>query len=96
MKEEIANAFKGVDALCITPVYAASEKPIEGGLAKDVLACAQEVEGLEVSLSEDLIAAWKWGREQMQPGVQLLLVGAGDIDNLRLEVDDWSSNHYCN
>ena len=96
MKQEMANAFKGVDALCITPVYAASEKPIEGGLAKDVLACAQEVEGLEVSLSEDLIAAWKWGREQMQPGVQLLLVGAGDIDNLRLEVDDWISNHYCN
>ena len=96
MKKEIASAFNGVDALCITPVYAASEKPIEGGLANDVLACAQEVEGLEVSLSEDLIAAWKWGREQMQPGVQLLLVGAGDIDNLRREIDDWSSDHYCN
>ena len=31
MKKEIASAFNGVDALCITPVYAASEKPIEGG-----------------------------------------------------------------
>ena len=72
-----------VDALRITPVYAASEKPIEG-LAKDVLAYAQEVEGLEVSLSEDLIAAWKWGREQMQPGVQLLLVNVGILIVLRL------------
>ena len=96
MKQEMANAFKGVDALCITPVYAASEKPIEGGLAKDVLACAQDIEGLEVSSTEDLIGAWKWGREQMQLGVQLLLVGAGDIDNLRREINDWSSNHYCN
>ena len=96
MKQEMVAAFKGVDALCITPVYAASEKPIEGGLAKDLLDNAQEVEGLEVCLSQDLISAWKWGRAHMKPGVQLLLVGAGDIDSLRLEVDRWKSSDYCN
>jgi UDP-N-acetylmuramate--alanine ligase len=93
MKQEIAAAFKGVDALCITPVYAASEEAIEGGLAKDLLASTQDIEGLKAVLVEDLSSAWKWSVERLQPGVRLLLVGAGDIDSLRLEVDHWKANY---
>jgi len=75
-------AFDGVEGVILTPVYAASEPPLEGGTSEDLLqqfqthsgAPAEIVPGLEEA-ADQVTARWK-------SGDWILLIGAGDIEDL--------------
>jgi len=81
LKEEFARVLSAVDHLILTPVFAASEPPLEGGRSRD-LAEALRRRGREVEVVDDLAEAWSRVRGRLRPGDVLLILGAGDIEKL--------------
>jgi len=78
-------AFAGVDLLVLTPVYAASEMPLEGGLACDLYAHFRAVAGGAVPspmLATSLEQAWAFLRRELRTGDWLLVIGAGDVETI--------------
>lgn len=75
-------SFEGVEHLWLAPVYAASEQPIEGGTTKD-LADRFSVEWKSrITCCASLDDAWSDVRAQLRAGDLLLIIGAGDIEQL--------------
>jgi UDP-N-acetylmuramate--alanine ligase len=80
--KDFPPAFDGVAGVILTPVYAASEPPLAGGTSEDLLqqfqahsgAPAEFVPGLE-DAADQVIARWK-------SGDWILLIGAGDVEDL--------------
>lgn len=81
---DFPRAFEGLDELVLCPVYAASEKPILGGTVYDLYArCrAAGISGLSLSVAESLEQAWGYLRRELREGDVLLVIGAGDVDNI--------------
>jgi UDP-N-acetylmuramate--alanine ligase len=75
-------AFAGVDELVLTPVYAASEAPLEGGTVWDLYARFRAAGWTAVSVAESLDQAWSYVRASTGPGDTWLVVGAGDVERL--------------
>jgi UDP-N-acetylmuramate--L-alanine ligase/UDP-N-acetylenolpyruvoylglucosamine reductase len=84
-------AFDGLDELILTPVYAASEKPIRGGTTWDLYAHfrnrgeASETGGLKrprVRAAVSLEQAWQCLRREQKPGDVLLVIGAGSVERI--------------
>jgi UDP-N-acetylmuramate--alanine ligase len=80
-------AFAGVDELVLVPVYAASEPMQSGGMACDLYAHFrdQSNDGRRVPvplLATSLKQAWGYLRQHLQPGDWLLVVGAGDVEQI--------------
>jgi UDP-N-acetylmuramate--alanine ligase len=75
-------SFSGLDRLWLVPVYAASEEPIAGGTTKDLITRfpLDGQERLRYCLS--LETAWPEIQSFLQPGDVLLIIGAGDIEQL--------------
>ena len=74
-------AFSGVDELVLTPVYAASEEPVDGGTLSDLYAhfrAGTRGPGV-VSVARSPQQAWEYLRGELRPGGTLLVVGAGDV-----------------
>ena len=84
-------AFEGADWLVLVPVYAASESPLAGGTTEDLAQhFATQMPDLRCSCADGWSAAWRMVVDEAQPGDILLLVGAGDIEQLaeRVRNDD--------
>ncbi|MEN7972218.1 MAG: Mur ligase domain-containing protein [Verrucomicrobiota bacterium] len=79
-------SFEGVEKLWLVPVYAASEQPIEGGTTKDLMARFPDRWGSHIHYSETLQAVWGNIQSVLREGDLLLIVGAGDIEQLA----DWA------
>ena len=80
---EFPAAFCGVDELVLTPVYAASESPLEGGGIADLHAHFRRLQpALPVLLARSLEEAWAGLLRRLKPGDLLLVVGAGDVVQL--------------
>lgn len=75
-------SFDGLDKLWLVPVYAASEKPIEGGTTKDLLARFPERWISDLHYHACLDTAWNDIQAHLQPGDLLLIIGAGDIEQI--------------
>jgi len=75
-------AFHAVDRLVLAPVFAASEEAVEGGSSRDLLRRFEEDPEIDAVLSEDLEHAWRLARDFAQAGDLLLLIGAGDIEQM--------------
>ncbi len=78
-------AFEGVDELVLTPVYAASEAPLVGGMVEDLHRhfVDSRVNGLpHVQLAASPELAWKLVSDKLRDGDLLLVVGAGDIERV--------------
>ena len=83
-------AFEGADEVVLCPIYAAFERPVEGGDIADLYrACresfnteAQRHRGVKLYLSRSCEEAWEHARNSMSDGDLTLLLGAGDIINL--------------
>lgn len=75
-------SFEGVDHLVLAPVYAASEDPLEGGATKDLEAHFKADGRMAVQRVDQLNEAWPLVRDQLGEGDVLLLVGAGDVDQI--------------
>lgn len=86
-------AFAGADWVALTPVYAASEAPLPGGTTEDLAAWfGRDPDGPPCICAPDLDTAWQRFTEEAREGDVLLLVGAGDIEQLvhKVERDDES------
>lgn len=78
-------AFTGVDTLVLVPVYAASELPLPGGMTYDLYARFRErsMAGVPVPLlATSLNQAWGFLRRQLRAGDVLLVIGAGDVEQI--------------
>ncbi len=74
-------AFVGVDLLVLTPVYAASEPPREGGRTCDLYARFRaRADGVTPLLATSNDQARAFFRRTLRPGDLLLVIGAGDVD----------------
>ncbi len=75
-------AFKGVEKLWLVPVYAASEPPVEGGTTQDLMGRFPKDWRSRLHFSETLDAAWDDIQAELREGDLLLVIGAGDIEQL--------------
>ena len=85
---EFPGAFEGLDELVLVPVYAASEKPLAGGMIWDLYARFREQTSLNVVLGDSLPQAWAHLRRQLRPGDLLLVIGAGDVEKIAVLARD--------
>lgn len=79
---EFPPAFREIERLWLAPVYAASEAPLAGGTAEDLLAEFERQGRGDVRLSTSLEELWMTLDREHRPGDVVLLIGAGDIDEL--------------
>ncbi len=75
-------AFHGVDELWIAPVYAASEEPLPGGTSADLRAHFVRDGRTATETVASPGAGWTALRRGLREGDLLLLVGAGDIEDV--------------
>ena len=75
-------AFAGIDKLWLLPVYAASEKPLAGGTTADLFRNFPPGGKPDVENCESLDAAWLDIQRELRAGDLLLIIGAGDIEQL--------------
>lgn len=80
--EQFPPAFDGVDDVMLTPVYAASEPPMEGGMSEDLLRHFQRHGRTPVELAADLQDAADRVAARWMPGDWILIVGAGDVETI--------------
>jgi len=79
-------AFQGLDQLWLVPVYAASELPLKGGTAEDLLNAFPDAEKNRIKTFDSLDSAWQDVKSQLRTGDVLLIIGAGDIERMA----EWS------
>ncbi len=84
--DEFPPAFAGVDKLWLVPVYAASETPLTGGTARDLLGRFSNDWKNRIYFFQSLEAAWQDIRRDLSAGDVLLIIGAGDIE----QMGEWS------
>jgi UDP-N-acetylmuramate--alanine ligase len=86
--EDFPPSFEGLDQLWLVPVYAASEPPLEGGTTKDLLKRFPEEWHARLHFSESLETAWNKIKSELRKGDTLLIIGAGDIE----QIGDWAGS----
>jgi UDP-N-acetylmuramate--alanine ligase len=75
-------AFQGLEKLWLLPVYAASEKPLEGGTSADLFKKFPTAGKPAVQSFQTLETAWQDIQRELRAGDVLLIIGAGDIEKL--------------
>jgi len=82
-------AFQGLEKLWLLPVYAASEKPLEGGMTDDLIGHFNAVGVINskdrnnrIKSFQTLENAWEEIHSELRAGDALLIIGAGDIEQL--------------
>ena len=88
--EDFPPSFNGLDRLWLVPVYAASEQPLAGGTSKDLAERFSSDWHQRLVLSSSLATAWGDIQRELQEGDLLLVIGAGDIE----QVADWAKKWY--
>jgi len=83
---DFPNSFEGLEHLWLVPVYAASEQPIAGGTTTDLVSRFSEEWETRLTSSPSLQEAWTSIRESLREGDLLLIIGAGDVEQLA----DWA------
>ncbi|HKL22070.1 MAG TPA: hypothetical protein VJ904_09705, partial [Tichowtungia sp.] len=79
-------AFQGLETLWLLPVYAASEKPIEGGTTEDLIKRFPDSGKMEIKFFQSLEKTWRDVQCELRAGDVLLIIGAGDIER----AGEWS------
>lgn len=80
---DFPHAFEGIDELILTPVYAAWESPMPGGTVWDLYRTVRERSvSCSPRVATSLAQGWLYLRRTMRPGDLLLVIGAGDIENV--------------
>ncbi|QQN74749.1 UDP-N-acetylmuramate--L-alanine ligase [Croceicoccus sp. YJ47] len=77
--EEFQSAFNDADIVYVTPVYAASEEPIEGVDADALVAGLKDRGHRQTSVVEDADALAATLAGVVEPGDMIVCLGAGDI-----------------
>ena len=74
--------FVGLDKLWLVPVYAASEQPLVGGTTPDLVKRFPKEWNDRLCYAQTLGMAWKEILSELREGDLLLIIGAGDIEQL--------------
>ena len=80
--KDFATSFQGVDKLWLVPVYAASEALLEGGTTEDLMTHFSNHWKNRLCFFSTLEGAWKNVLEELMAGDLLLIVGAGDVEQM--------------
>lgn len=75
-------SFQGLEKLWLVPVYAASEQPVVGGTTRDLMDRFSVDWEERLHYAETLDAAWRDIRSELRAGDLLLIIGAGNIDQI--------------
>ena len=86
--KDFPPAFAGLDELILVPVYEASESPIPGGTSQDLYRHFREYGLVPVKYIESLSDAWKYTRGILKEGDVLLVIGAGDVEQVAFWAKD--------
>jgi UDP-N-acetylmuramate--alanine ligase len=87
---EFPKGFEGVDKLWLVPVYAASEPPAAGGTTRDLIKHFPDSWQGRLRCCPSSETAWNKIRRELQAGDLLLIIGAGDIE----EMAEWARTQY--
>ena len=79
--DEFATCFEGATAVAYLPIYSAREKPIPGVNSYVLAERASEL-GVNACFLPDFESAKQWIQGSAQPDDLVLILGAGDIDQL--------------
>lgn len=79
-------SFQGLENLWLVPVYAASEQPLVGGTTGDLAARFSNDWKGRLHVFQTMEAAWDDIQSELREGDLLLIIGAGDIE----QVTEWS------
>lgn len=80
LKQEFGGAFNDVDVLCVTDVYAASEKPLPGVSGETILEEVKlQAPGVECHSTPKLLDARDLIGSKLRPGDLLITLGAGNV-----------------
>ncbi len=88
--EDFPPSFQGLEKLWLVPVYAASEQPLEGGTSKDLARRFSNDWKNRLHEFQSLEAAWADIQHELREGDLLLIIGAGDIE----QVAEWAKGWY--
>lgn len=83
-------SFEGLDRLWLVPVYAASEQPVAGGTTSDLVVRFPEGWKSRLEYASSLQAAWESIQSELQDGDLLLIIGAGDIEQIAEQARSFS------
>ncbi len=75
-------AFQGLEKLWLLPVYAASEEPIEGGTTPDLMGHFSKDWKNKIYFFQSLEKTWQNISDELKEGDVLLIIGAGDIEQM--------------
>ena len=78
LHREFGSVFGRLDLLLIAPIYAASERPIDG-VTSELIAREVQARGVPVELLPDLAAVPDRLAGELAPGDTLITIGAGDV-----------------
>ena len=87
LKAEFASVLAKLDRVILVPVYPASERWIEGGDSKDIVSICHEKGWKHIHEHQQLDSAWQEMMTLLKQGDLLLLIGAGNIDQLRSKIN---------
>jgi UDP-N-acetylmuramate--alanine ligase len=79
LMEEFGGAFKDADTVTVLPIYAASEEPIPGITAENLVA---KINGPQVNFAPDFSAAISSVAAQAGDGDLVMTLGAGSVSQL--------------
>ena len=79
LKKEFGSAFNDVDVLCVTEVYAASEKPLPGVSGETIIEEVKAQSPVRCHSTPKLLQARDLIANMLQPGDLLITLGAGNV-----------------
>jgi len=80
LKKEFGGAFNDVDVLCVTDVYAASEKPLPGVSGETIIEEVKlQAPNVECYSTPQMMQARDLIGNKLQPGDLLITLGAGNV-----------------
>lgn len=89
---EFAQAFADADQVVVTAIYAAREAPPADGFSADQVAAEIQRAGKPVFYAADLLAAQKYLAENVRPADVVLVLSAGDANQInRRLLEEWQT-----
>ena len=82
LMDDFPPAFQGLEKLWLLPVYAASEKPLAGGTSEDLMNRFSNEWKNRIKIFHTLEKVWQDIQCELRAGDVLLIIGAGDIEQL--------------
>ena len=82
LMDDFPPAFQGLEKLWLLPVYAASEKPLAGGTSEDLVNRFSDDWKNRIKIFQTLEKVWQDIQSELRTGDVLLIIGAGDIEQL--------------